>query len=158
MIEVLPRLVIEENNIKIKRIPTVEEIKGAVMSLNRTSVGGPDGITGAFFQDAWDNIAGDLYQMVVALFCGSELPRFISHTNLILLPKKEVVNTFLNLRPISFSNFMNKIFFKTIHKRVKGLLTNIVLEEQAGFMQGRSIIENILVVIDKIFRLVSNNW
>lgn len=45
-------------------------------------------MTAAFYQDAWDIIKTDIQKMVVAFFCGHTLPRFITHTNLGLLPKK----------------------------------------------------------------------
>lgn len=84
--------------------------------------------------------------MVVAFFYRFELPRFITHTNLVLLPKKLVVNNFSNMWPISLSNFINKIFSRIIHDRIMKLLLGIISEEQAGFIQGRNIAKNILVV------------
>jgi len=61
------------------------------------------------------------------------------------LPKKKEVNTFSDMRPISLSNFVNKIFSRVIHKRLVGLLPNLILDEQSGFVKGRSIIENVLL-------------
>lgn len=82
---------------------------------------------------------GDIFKMVGALFCVAELPKIITHTNLVLLPKKIVVNTFSNMGPISLSNFINKIFSRIIHEKIKGLLIQIISQKQAGFVQGRSI-------------------
>ncbi|KAG5579803.1 hypothetical protein H5410_050430 [Solanum commersonii] len=45
--------------------------------------------------------------MVKALVCGAELPRYITHTNLVLIPKNVALNTFSDLRPISLSNFLD---------------------------------------------------
>nr|XP_009789431.1 PREDICTED: uncharacterized protein LOC104237055 [Nicotiana sylvestris] len=45
------------------------------------------------------------------------------------------------MRPISLSNFVNKIF----SRRLVELLPNIISEEQAGFVKGRSIVENVLL-------------
>lgn len=47
--------------------------------------------------------------VVKAFFCGQELPRYITHTNLVLIPKKEFPKTFSDLRPISLSGFLNKV-------------------------------------------------
>lgn len=57
------------------------------MGLNKNSAGGPDGMSGAFFQDTWDIINLDIQNMVEAFYCGHTLPRFIAHTNLVLLKK-----------------------------------------------------------------------
>lgn len=62
-----------------------------------------------------------------------------------MLPKKLVLNTFSDFRPISLYNFINKIFPRIINDRIKKLLPWIISEEQAGFIN-RSIAENILVV------------
>lgn len=51
----------------------------------------------------------DVFNMVNALFEGVTLPNLITHTNLVLLPKKDVVQSFSDMRPISLSNFLNKV-------------------------------------------------
>lgn len=73
------------------------------------------------------------------------MPRFITYTNLVLLPKKKEVNTFGDLRPISLSNFINKVVSRVMHERFVDLLLKLISDEQAGFVQGRSIVENILL-------------
>lgn len=56
------------------------------------------------------------------------------------------MNTFSDLGPISLSNFVNKVIFRIIHERIKMILPLIISHEQAGFVQGRSITKNILMV------------
>lgn len=87
-----------------------------------------------------------MHNMAKTFFVGEELPKLITHTNLVLLPKKLVVQTFLHLRPIFLRNFMNKVFSKIVHEWLKNILPLMISHEQAGFVQGRSIIENILLV------------
>ncbi|XP_070007918.1 uncharacterized protein [Nicotiana sylvestris] len=48
--------------------------------------------------------------------------------------------TSADIRPINLSNFVNKIFSRLVE-----LLPNIISEEQAGFVKGRSIVENVLL-------------
>nr|XP_016467082.1 PREDICTED: uncharacterized protein LOC107789726 [Nicotiana tabacum] len=133
------------------------EVRADVFGLNGDSAGGPDGFTGKFYQSCWDIIGDDLFDMVRAFFNGHELPKCVTHTNLVLLPKKKEVCTFSDLRPISLSNFTNKVVSRVIHERLVGLLPNLISEEQAGFVKGRSIVENILltqeIVIDMRLRI-----
>lgn len=142
----LPKLINEDASVLMHSIPSKEEVHQAVMGLNRTSAGGPDGMTRAFYQDTWDIIGDDVYEMVKAFFNGADLPRYVTHTNLVLIPKKPVVTTFSDLRPISLSSFVNKIFSRIVHERIKSVLPVIISKEQAGFVQGRSIVENVLLV------------
>ncbi|XP_060202654.1 uncharacterized protein LOC132631071 [Lycium barbarum] len=118
----------DEQNEELTADPTMEEVKHAVFGLNNVSAGGPDGFTG--------NVLSSI---------GHELPRYITHTNLVLLPKKQDVQTFGDMRPISLSNFVNKIFSRVIHERMVHLLPDLISQNQAGFVRGRSIVENILL-------------
>lgn len=83
--------------------------------------------------------------MVNAFFNGPELPRFIIHTNLVLLPKKKEITTFSDIRQISLSNFINKVFSRVIHERLVELLPNMISDEQERFVKGRNIVENVLL-------------
>ncbi|XP_075095229.1 uncharacterized protein LOC142173524 [Nicotiana tabacum] len=98
-----------------------------------------------FFHICWDIIGEDIVKMVKAFFNGQELPRCITHTNMVLLPKKKDVISFSDMRPVSLSNFVNKIFSRVIHERLVGYLPNLISDEQAGFVKGRSIVKNILL-------------
>ncbi|KAF3646704.1 hypothetical protein FXO38_19027 [Capsicum annuum] len=64
-----------------------------------------------------------------------ELPKFVTYTNLVLLPKKLVVNTFSDLRPISLSNFVSKIFSRILHDRIKKVLPDVISEEQSAIQR-----------------------
>lgn len=83
--------------------------------------------------------------MVKVFFNGQELPRFVTHTNLVLLPIKKELTTFSDMRPISLRYFINKVFSEVIHKRLDDILPNLISDEQASFMKGMSIVENVLL-------------
>ncbi|XP_019232503.1 PREDICTED: uncharacterized protein LOC109213197 [Nicotiana attenuata] len=156
IIDHIPNLIDSVQNLELIKQPSKDEVKNAVMGLNGESAGGPDGFIGSFFHSCWEIIGDDIVEMVKAFFSGHELPRFITHTNLVLLPKKKEVVSFSDMRPISLSNFVNKIFSRVVHERIAGLLPNLISEEQAGFVKGRSIVENVLltqeIITDKRLR------
>ncbi|XP_060216564.1 uncharacterized protein LOC132644040 [Lycium barbarum] len=106
--------------------PTKHEVKQAVFGLNYESASGPDGYTSLFFQKCSDIIGDDLFNMVWDFFRGFELPRYITHTNLVLFPKKKDVQTFSDMRPISLSNFGNKVFSRVVHERLVQLLPDLI--------------------------------
>lgn len=84
-------------------------------------------------------------QGVRHFFCGAEIPRYFTHTTLVLIPKKEVVKSFDDLRPISLSTFMNKVISKIIQGRIEKVLHKIISHNQTRFMKGKSISENVLL-------------
>lgn len=49
---------------------------------------------------------------------------------------------------------INKNISKILHDRIKKLLPVIISEKQVGFVQGRSIIENILVVQEFVSKII----
>ncbi|XP_019234736.1 PREDICTED: uncharacterized protein LOC109215176 [Nicotiana attenuata] len=53
ILDYVPTLVDNVQNMKLIQQPTEEEIKNAVIGLNGESAGGPDGFTGAFFHSCW---------------------------------------------------------------------------------------------------------
>lgn len=59
----------------------MEEVKHDVFVLNRDTASGPDGFISQFYPSCWDIIFEDVVDMIRAFSCGSELPRFIVHTN-----------------------------------------------------------------------------
>lgn len=78
-------------------LPKESEVRDVVFSLNGASACGSDGFTRAFYQHNWDIIGGDITRLVKAFFCGQELTKFITYTNLVLIPKRRQ----LSVLPIS---------------------------------------------------------
>lgn len=78
-----------DKNIELYRIPTIEEVKALVFALSGKSAGGPDGFTGIFFQECWDIIGEDIHEMLKLFYGGISLPKSITHTKLVLLPKNQ---------------------------------------------------------------------
>lgn len=62
------------------------------------------------------------------------MTKFITYTNLVLLPKKEIVKGFTDLRPISLSSVANNIISKVIHRRLSNMLYKIISQNQSGFI------------------------
>lgn len=73
------------------------------------------------------------------------LPRFMAHTNLVLLPKKESVKDFSALKPISLWNFINKVISRVVHERMGKVTPKLISPNQTGFVKGRNITENMLL-------------
>ncbi|XP_059306421.1 uncharacterized protein LOC132057846 [Lycium ferocissimum] len=140
-----PELIREEDNMSLPEQPTMEKVQKAVFELNGDSACGPDGFFGIFYQKWWEVIKADVFSVVKAFFDGQTLPKSITHTNLVLLPKKNVVEPFSDMRPISLRNFINKVISRVAHDRLDRLLTRVISPNQSGFVKGRNIIENVLL-------------
>jgi hypothetical protein len=69
---------------------------------------------------------------------------------LALIPKEKGALSFNRFRPISLCNTSYKIITKVIANRFKALLPLIVPENQGGFVKGRHIVDNIILVQEAI--------
>lgn len=87
-------------------------------------------------------------ELVKSFFQENIIPKSITHTNLILLPKKSNPVSFADLRPVSLRNFINKVFSRVVYDRLEKLLPKVISINQVGFVKGRCIIENILLTYE----------
>ena len=97
-----------------------------MFALDKTSAASPDRFTGKFFTFTWEVIAMDVYQAVVSFFRGAELPRSITATSIVLLPKVENPQDFSQFRPISLCNFANKIVSKLLSEKLAKILPRLI--------------------------------
>ncbi|XP_060183463.1 uncharacterized protein LOC132613456 [Lycium barbarum] len=131
LLSLLPVLIDQDRNDLLCQMPSVDEVKKAVFNLSGASASGPDGFPGVFYQTCWYIISLDVYKMVVAFFQGHTLPKSVTHTNLVLLPKKELIQSYSDLRPISLSNFINKVMSRVVHDRLEIVLPQLIYINQA---------------------------
>ncbi|XP_019155176.1 PREDICTED: uncharacterized protein LOC109152048 [Ipomoea nil] len=147
-LDCVPCLVTEEDNELLTAMPEVEEVKAVVMQMNSTSAAGPDGFSGAFYKACWDIIQDDVVSMVRSYFAGWEFTRAITHTSIVLLPKKPSPETFADYRPISLCNFSSKLITKLMVVRMATVLPRVLSPQQSGFVAGRSITDNVLLAAE----------
>ncbi|WMV32838.1 hypothetical protein MTR67_026223 [Solanum verrucosum] len=145
VLQLIPTAVTLEQNEMLQAMPSIEELRQVVFAMNPNSDAGPDGIGGKFYQACWSIIKEDLLAAVQSFFCGNIMPKFMSHACLVLLPKTEQPIRFSNLRPISLSNFTNKIISKILSMKLATILPLLLLDNQSGFVRGRSITESIMI-------------
>ena len=156
-LEVIPRLISSHDNVMLEKIPSKEEVKLVVFSMDGDSAAGPDGFSGKFFTFAWDIVAEDVYAAVISFFCGEVLPRSISSTSIVLIPKLQSPQDFTQFRPISLCNFINKVISKILSDRLSRLLPKIISPQQSGFVRGRHISDNFLLAQELISRIWQSN-
>ena len=83
---------------------------------------------------------------------GSILKAFNS-TFLALIPKESGTEDPGKLRPISLCNVIYKIISKVIANHLKPILPLIISLEQAGFVEGKQILDGIILVHETIHSL-----
>ena len=59
-------MISQDQNIQLTNIPSMDELKEVVFSMNPYSAAGPDAMNGYFFQKCWHIIKNDLMGVVHA--------------------------------------------------------------------------------------------
>ncbi|XP_027174561.1 uncharacterized protein LOC113774198 [Coffea eugenioides] len=80
----------------------------------------------------------------------TSIPKGITSTLIVLIPKKPNPSMFADFRPISLCTFVNKIFTKVLANRLRAILPGIISQEQSAFCPGRDIAENVLLAQEMV--------
>ncbi|GAA0149140.1 hypothetical protein LIER_36872 [Lithospermum erythrorhizon] len=142
LLDIIPPLVSEDDNIVLMKQPDEEEVKQIVFSMDAKSVAGSDGFNGRLYQSCWSIICDDLVEAVRYFFHGSGIPRGVTSTILALIPKCEGPKSWKEYRPISLCNFFNKIILKILSSRLSKILLTLISPSHGGFVKGRQIQDN----------------
>ena len=124
----------------------MQELKHALDHMEAYKVPGPDGFTARFFKACWPIIKDNLLRMVRKSQTYSKLSGGTNSAFLALIPKEKGESDFSRFFPIPLCNAGYKLVSKIIANRLKKIMPNIILENQGGFIKGRHILHNIVLV------------
>ena len=124
-----------------------------LMAKPRDSAPGPDGIPFSAWRAAGIELYDVMFDAFDAFINGETLPPTFNTCNLAFIPKGEDPNDDIlvarapsSTRPISLSNTDNKYFALAINRPLAEVAKIIVHPRQRGFVQGKSLIDNVLEV------------
>ena len=83
----IPRCITPKDNEMLLVMPSMEEIKTTIFSMDSHKAPGLDGMSPLFFEHYWHLIGGDVVDAVLSFFRGDRMLREINHT----LDRKSVV-------------------------------------------------------------------
>ena len=146
----IPSLVSDHSNNMLLRPVTLEEVKLAVDTMNPDKALGPYGFTARFLVSCWHLIHSDLLRMVKKSQSCFKLGGGTNSSFLALIPKEKGATSFSRFRPISLCNIGYKVITKVLANRLKVVLPLIIPENQGGFIKGRQISDNIILVQEGI--------
>ncbi|KAL0448748.1 UNVERIFIED_CONTAM: hypothetical protein Slati_1431200 [Sesamum latifolium] len=136
-------------------MPTREEVRETVFSIEPESVIGPDGFGAFFYHTYWDFMSEDVFGAVTKFFRGMALPKNFTATNISLIPKTDCTASWSEYRPISLCNVTNKICTKLMTIRLGRVLPKVLSLSQSGFVPGRLLSDNVLLAQELIHSLES---
>eukprot|EP00253_Pinus_taeda_P008428 PITA_08428 len=151
----IPKTITADQNWALCREISLEEIEEAIRSMSNDKAPGPDGFTINFYKACWSIVKQDVWEVVEDSRRLGTILKSLNSTFLALIPKVEEAKTPDKFRPIALCNVIYKIISKVIASRLKTILPGIISEEQSGYVEGRQILDNILLAQEMIHSLHS---
>ena len=103
-----------------------------------------------FYKAAWPVVDKDLVIAVQSFFLYGFMPRSTNATLLSLVPKMTSAKKMSDFRPISCCNVIYKLISKIMAHRLKGILPVAIVQNQCAFLQGRLLLENVLLATELV--------
>jgi hypothetical protein len=146
VLNLIPSIVKPRSNQQLTTLVTLKEVKAALDILALDKAPGLDGFTTQFLQVCWPIIKLGLHKMVLKSQKCHKIGGSTNSAFLALISKEKGASSFDRFRLISLCNIGYKIITKVIANRLKGMLPAIIPENQGGFIKGRHITDNIIMV------------
>ncbi|XP_056685556.1 uncharacterized protein [Spinacia oleracea] len=129
---------------------TADEVKNALFSIPGVKAPGPDGFGSYFYKDARHIVGDEVIAAILDMLQNGKLLKEVNHTVITLIPKTKCPKDVSEFRPISCCNTIYKCITKVLCGRLRQVLPDLIMENQGGFVHGRFIVHNIMVVQDLV--------
>ena len=126
---------------------TKEELKTALGMMATKKAPGIDGFTATLWKKIWHLCEDLFFRLVKSAIEARKTPTSWRQGVMVLIPKgREKPNSPAEMRPITLLNSDYKIFATAAANRAKKLLDSVVNSSQQGFVKGRNLATNVLLV------------
>ncbi|KAH9307996.1 hypothetical protein KI387_035907 [Taxus chinensis] len=135
LLNIIPNLVSEEDTTFLLHPALEKELQTIVWAMKKGKIPGSDGFPIEFYQEFWDIIKNDLFELVEECRQAKIVLKVINPTYIPLVPKKEE----------ALCNVLYKIITKVIAERLKTIINKVISLERGGFVPRRQIYDDIVL-------------
>lgn len=129
----------------------ISDIFEKLNSINESKGPGPDIISATFLKGCAFSLSRPLWILFNKSLANGSFPEIWKASFVIPIYKNSgSKNNVQNYRPISLMSLFPKVFESLMADFLNGIFRNVIVSQQHGFTQGRSIVSNLLVYHDYI--------
>ena len=139
------QLVSDEANAALVAPFAEEEVLAAIKGMNTSSAPGPDGLPVTFFKTFWQTVKPEVMALFEEFYSGSMDLGRLNYGIITLIPKVSGASDIRQFRPITVINVIFRILAKGYANSVTLLANSITHPNQSAFIQGRFILDCVLV-------------
>ena len=148
----IPQLSKESCNICEGRI-SIHECLNVLKEMKYNKSPGNDGFTVEFYYTFWNLLGGLLVDVLNETYERGKLTISQKQGVITLLEKKGKDPLYVqNFRPITLLNVDYKILSKVLAKRLKGILNEIIHNDQVGYVKDRNIGDGVRLIDDMLYQ------
>jgi len=149
----IPKIITEDHNQNLLQQVSMHEVEEAMAQLKDGKAPGLDGFTSNFFHEFWELINTEVWELVEESRSMHWILPSLNSTFITLVPEGEESNTPDKYRLIAICNVIYKLISKVVANRLKPLLPLLILLEQTGYVEGRQIMDGIILSNEVIHSL-----
>jgi len=146
----VPAKVTQAMNERLTRDLSFKDVTDAIKALPKGKAPGHNGVPMEFFQEFKKEVAPMLLHAFSAMFRVSTTSAHINKGLITLIPKSRDRARLNNWRPITLLGSLYKVLAKTLARRIQTDLTEIIRPNQTGFVEGRSILDNVFMAQESL--------
>lgn len=127
-----------------------QEIFEGLQSIGDDKSPGVDSFNTYFFKKTWPITKDEICAAVNEFFTTGKLYKALNCTTLTLIPKVDKPVTVKDFRPIACCTLLYKTISEVLAARLQKVIANNISENQAGFIPGRRIADNIILAYELV--------
>ena len=149
----------ESNNQIPDLIFTVEQVKDHLAKLNISKSQGPDYMHPKLLKSLsnTDDFITAITELFQKCYDSSTLPEVWKTALITAIHKKGDKSEACNYRPISLTCILSKIFEKILRNHILAHVGQYIVNQQHGFLPGKSCISNLLECMDFVYEILNEN-
>jgi len=132
---------------------TIEEVDLVLEDTTEGKSSGSDDFTTDFFHHCWPMVREEFLEIIEDSRASGEVLPYLNSTFLTLIPKEEWVTHPKYFRSIALCKAINKILTKVVSRCIKPLLPFIIFPKKSSYVDGRKILDNVILVHEFIHSL-----